>query len=32
MDVIEHKYLTAIPYITDSDRAKMLEDIRGVVR
>lgn len=32
MDVIEHKYLTAIPYTTDSDRAKMLEDIRGVVR
>ncbi len=32
MKIIEHKYLTAIPYITDNDRKKMLEDLRGFVR
>lgn len=32
MEIIEHRYLTAIPYITDNDRKKMLEDLRGFVR
>lgn len=32
VEVIEHKYFTAIPYVTDSDRAKMLEDVRVLVR
>lgn len=32
VEVIEHKYFTAIPYVTGSDRAKMLEDVRVLVR
>jgi NAD(P)H dehydrogenase (quinone) len=32
MELIEHKYLCAIPYLTDEDRKKMLEDLRGLVR
>jgi NAD(P)H dehydrogenase (quinone) len=32
MEIIAHKYLTAVPYVTDSDRKKMLEDLRGFVR
>jgi NAD(P)H dehydrogenase (quinone) len=32
MEIIEHKYLTAIPYITDGDRKKMLEALRGFIR
>ena len=32
MEIIEHKYLTAIPYITENDRKKMLEDLKGYVR
>jgi NAD(P)H dehydrogenase (quinone) len=32
MEVIAHKYLTAVPYVTDDDRKKMLEDLKGFVR
>lgn len=32
MEIIEDKYLTAVPYITDNDRKKMLEDLKGFVR
>ena len=32
MEVIEHKYLTAIPYVTVEDRKKMLEDLKVFVR
>jgi len=32
MELIEHKYLCAIPYITDIDRKKMLEEVRGLVQ
>lgn len=32
MEIIEHKYLTAIPYITENDRKKMLEDLKGFAR
>jgi NAD(P)H dehydrogenase (quinone) len=32
MELIEHKYLCAIPYITEDDRKKMLEDLKGFVR
>jgi len=32
MEMIAHKYLTAVPYVTDDDRKKMLEDLKGFVR
>jgi len=32
MEIIAHKYLTAVPYVTDDDRKKMLEDLKGFVR
>lgn len=32
MEIIAHKYLNAVPYVTDDDRKKMLEDLRGFVR
>ena len=32
MELIEHKYFCAIPYVTDEDRNKMLEEIRGLVQ
>ncbi len=32
MELIEHKYLCAIPYIKDEDRKKMLEEVRGLVQ
>jgi hypothetical protein len=32
MELIEHKYLCAIPYITEDDRKKMLNDLKGFVR
>lgn len=32
MELIEHTYLCAIPYVTDEDRKKMLEEVRGLVQ
>lgn len=32
MELIEHKYLCAIPYLTDADRKKMLEELRELVQ
>jgi NAD(P)H dehydrogenase (quinone) len=32
MEIIEHRYLTGIPYITDDERKKMLQDLKGFVR
>lgn len=32
MELIEHRYLCAIPYLTDADRKKMLEEMRGLVQ
>ena len=32
MELIEHKYLCAIPYLTDADRKKMLEEVKGLVQ
>jgi NAD(P)H dehydrogenase (quinone) len=32
MELIEHKYLCAIPYLTDENRKKMLEEVRGLVQ
>jgi len=32
MELIEHKYLCAIPYVTDIDRKKMLEEVQGLVQ
>lgn len=32
MELIEHKYLCAIPYLTDEDRKKMLEEVKGLVQ
>ena len=32
MELIEHKYFCAIPYLTDEDRKKMLEELRGLVQ
>jgi len=32
MELIEHKYLCAIPYMTDEGRKKMLEELRELVQ
>jgi len=32
MELIEHKYLCAIPYLTDENRKKMLEEVRSLVQ
>jgi len=32
MELIEHKYFCAIPYVTDEDRKKMLEELSEFVR
>ncbi len=32
MELIEHKYLCAIPYVTDEDRKKMLEEMKSLVQ
>jgi NAD(P)H dehydrogenase (quinone) len=32
MELIEHKYFCAIPYVTDEDRKKMLEEVRALVQ
>jgi NAD(P)H dehydrogenase (quinone) len=32
MELIEHKYLCAIPYVTNEERKKMLEEVRGLVQ
>ncbi|MBF0487555.1 MAG: NAD(P)H-dependent oxidoreductase [Nitrospirae bacterium] len=32
MEVLKHVFFTAIPYITDAERAKMLEEVRGVAK
>jgi len=32
MELIEHKYFCAIPYVTDEDRKIMLQELRGLVQ
>jgi len=32
MELIEHKYLCAIPHVTDEDRKKMLEELREFIQ
>ncbi|MBI5847977.1 MAG: NAD(P)H-dependent oxidoreductase [Nitrospirae bacterium] len=32
MELIAHKYLCAIPYVTDEDRRKMLEEVRELIQ
>lgn len=32
MELIEHKYLCAIPHVTDEERKKMLEEVKGLVQ
>ena len=32
MELIEHKYLCAIPHVTDEDRRKMLEELRELIQ
>ncbi|MDP2156214.1 MAG: NAD(P)H-dependent oxidoreductase [Nitrospirota bacterium] len=32
MELIEHKYLCAIPHVTDDDRKKMLEEVKELVQ
>ncbi|WP_420264786.1 NAD(P)H-dependent oxidoreductase [Candidatus Magnetominusculus dajiuhuensis] len=32
MEVLKHVFFTAIPYITDAERAKMLEEVKGVAK
>jgi len=32
MELIEHTYFTAIPYISDADRKQMLEELKGFIK
>jgi NAD(P)H dehydrogenase (quinone) len=32
MEVIDHVYYASVPYITDEDRKKMLDNIRSQIR